>query len=108
MMIALFILADSALSRILYFDPPYDKLLHVGVYGLMALLLKLSGVIRRPVIVWLVIVAVGLGDEFHQDFVWGRESSYVDFMADMIGATMGLLLLAALSKLPLGLVRVQD
>lgn len=96
----IFALADSSLARgELRFDPPMDKVLHASVYGVIALLLKFSGVIKRSMTLWFLVIGIGLLDELHQATVVGRQSSVADLMADAVGVTLGILIIILLTKL---------
>jgi VanZ family protein len=83
-------------------DPTLDWILrksaHLVVYAILAALtvLALSSVaVRRATLAALIIVALyALSDEFHQSFVAGRSPQATDVLIDIIGATIGLLLLA--------------
>lgn len=73
----------------------YDKLLHLSAYIPLgyfvgqALLLPYAA---RVVITILFVAIFGVVDEVHQSFVPGRYSSVYDFYADVIGGTIGVLL----------------
>lgn len=89
----IFGMADSSLAtRSLNFQPPLDKLLHIGVYGIIAALLLCAGIIRSRAGLWLLVVGIGLLDELQQRGIVGRQSSPTDLLADMVGVTLGLLL----------------
>jgi VanZ family protein len=89
----IFGMADSSLATgSLNFQPPFDKLLHIGVYGILAALLWFAGTIRSRIGLWLLVVGIGLLDELQQRGIAGRQSSLIDFLADMVGVTLGLLL----------------
>jgi VanZ family protein len=74
-----------------------DKLLHAIEYAVLALLCYrafrwAAGAQAREYAVALAIVATslyGLTDELHQAYVPLRESSFVDWIADMTGAVIG-------------------
>jgi VanZ family protein len=76
-----------------------DKVLHASVYGVIALLLKFSGVIKRSMTLWFLVIGIGLLDELHQATVVGRQSSVADLMADAVGVTLGILIIILLTKL---------
>lgn len=78
--------------------PHSDKLLHLGAYGLMAILVvrALNAHERwagRILPLWTLAVAAtvlyGLSDEWHQSFVSQRTADAVDLLADGIGAVAG-------------------
>lgn len=78
-----------------------DKVQHFTAYG--ALALALYGAIRRTatsrsIIFWgatsLFIAAFyGVTDEFHQHFVPGRSRSFLDWLADLTGIVIVILIL---------------
>ena len=74
-----------------------DKILHGVEYGILALLCYRafrwaagSAVAQQAVVLAIVAASVyGVTDEVHQAFVPLRESSWQDWLADTIGATIG-------------------
>ena len=76
-----------------------DKVLHAVEYGILALLCYRafrwgSGpvVARQALVLAITTVSVfGLTDEVHQYFVPFRESSWLDWLADTVGAAIGAL-----------------
>ena len=74
-----------------------DKVLHAVEYGILAVLCYRafrwaagSAVARQAVVLAIVTASVyGVTDEVHQFFVPFRESSWLDWLADTIGATIG-------------------
>ncbi len=74
-----------------------DKVLHAVEYGILALLCYRAfrwatgpAVARQAVVLAIVTASVyGITDEAHQLFVPFRESSWQDWLADTIGATIG-------------------
>ncbi len=79
---------------------PYDdKVMHFGVYALLALLVARSVQKEKPlwspgkikIITILFVAAFGLSDELHQAFVPQRFASVFDFLADCAGAVAGCL-----------------
>jgi VanZ family protein len=78
-------------------DDLYDIAGHLGVYGVLAVLLQwaLAGTgVRRPGL-WAFVLAVlyGISDEFHQSFVPGRHPDIFDVATDAVGAWAALRLL---------------
>ncbi len=77
--------------------PHADKVLHFGAYGLWALLGTVPvvrlwpriGGVRLALIVGIAGALYGLGDEWHQSFVPGRDASVGDLAADAAGAFAG-------------------
>lgn len=81
--------------------PKYpDKLVHGTAYfGLTVLLtatlgIRVGGAWGRWAICYLIVAAYGLADEFTQPWV-GRDFDWHDWRADLIGAALGVLLVAA-------------
>ena len=77
---------------------PYDKLVHAGVFAVMAGAIGYASGLRRwPMLLlaWLGAVAVGVLDEWHQISLPGRNASMDDLTADAVGAAIGALALLA-------------
>lgn len=82
-----------------------DKIVHVGEYGLLALLLvfAFTGFDAAKVgagsllAVFFLSVSWGILDEYHQSFVATRESSLLDLAADGAGAAAAVGLVAVLA-----------
>jgi VanZ family protein len=79
-----------------------DKLLHMGVYGLLAALCYISVIhqekfspVRESPFVFTMLIAsfYGLSDELHQLFVTNRECEFWDWLADFAGALIMVLLI---------------
>lgn len=78
--------------------PPLDKVAHASSYGALALFLDRAWrrtrhelpLHRRHLWVFLAVALFGVSDEWHQSFVPGRDCSTLDWLADMIGAKLGL------------------
>ena len=76
-----------------------DKVLHAVEYGILAVLCYRAfrwaagpAVARQAVVLAIVAASVyGVTDEAHQFFVPFRESSWLDWLADTIGAVIGAL-----------------
>lgn len=86
---------------------PFDKVAHFGEYAVLGF--ALAGALRRDAprrwpAAALVAASVaaaalyGASDEFHQRFVAGRDVSFLDWLADVSGATAGALASAALVR----------
>lgn len=66
------------------FPPPWDKLVHIGYFFLLTLLLHRF--IRLPVALVIALsLLLGMADEIHQSFLPGRTAAWDDFLADAIG-----------------------
>lgn len=73
-----------------------DKLVHLSLYACLGFVvlwaLRLTPLRHRPDVVWVAWVMTflyGLSDEIHQSFVPGRSASVGDWMADGLGAIIG-------------------
>lgn len=72
----------------------WDKVLHAGAFGVLALLSAWAlarGPLREatwPVLLAASLIAIlyGATDEFHQSFVPGRDADVFDLFADALGA----------------------
>lgn len=92
-----------------------DKILHAGIYGLLAaaalFAIPAEHYLRRPGLISLAAVLLcllyGISDECHQSFVPGRQPSGLDLAADAAGAaTAALTRLAAERRRQAGSVKL--
>lgn len=74
------------------FAPPWDKLAHGATFFVMTLLLGRGMYMPLP-LVGVVVLAVGVGDEWHQRYLSGRVASGWDLLADAVGIGLALLAL---------------
>jgi len=80
--------------------PPWDKLAHLSAYAVLAAFLELAlrrtrhdlPVYRRHLLIFAAVVFFGATDEWHQCFVPGRDCDVYDWIADGLGAALGLVL----------------
>ena len=76
-----------------------DKLIHAGAYFVLLIFVwrYFRHFTKRPIILGfasLVFCSLyGLTDEWHQSFVPNRHADLYDWLADSIGATMGIIFL---------------
>ncbi len=79
-----------------------DKIVHLGVYGLLAALIYISMIhqekypylVKNVFIITVVFCAAyGASDEFHQYFVPNRDCSFWDWLSDFAGAVIMVLLI---------------
>ncbi len=85
----------------------FDKVAHISAYFAYGLCVQfayfgLSGnPIKKKIILWTLIISAlfGASDEIHQYFVPGRTCDIFDFLADMVGASLSLLLMSTNKKL---------
>lgn len=71
-----------------------DKVVHFGMYGVLAALLVWVWSGRRPTATvvlgtLLAVSAYGALDEWHQQFIPGRSMELGDWLADSVGALVG-------------------
>ena len=72
-----------------------DKFGHFGIYGLLGTLVcRLTQGWRGALSSLVIVSAYGATDEWHQSFVPGRSTEVQDWMADTIGAGVGIVLYA--------------
>jgi len=83
----------------------WDKALHCVEYGGLALLLCRAllgegiGWAAALVVALVATSAYGASDEWHQSFTPGRSSDVRDWMADSLGAAIGLVGVVVISKM---------
>jgi len=65
---------------------PFDKVFHVLAFGSLAMMLWIATDGRRPLLVVVGVMALGLADEARQAFIPGRTADLMDFMADALAA----------------------
>lgn len=86
------------LSRILArFPDGADKVGHAGAYAVLGALLTLAT--GRVWLAVLLATLFGVSDEIHQYFVPGRAADVYDVVADGVGALIGALSVAFLSRI---------
>ncbi len=82
-----------------------DKVLHFASYFILSVLLNCSlrlqnkypAARKYSVLITLIITALyGMLDELHQELIPGREADIKDWIADMAGATLGMLFTASI------------
>jgi VanZ family protein len=100
---AIFIVSSRPGDELPSAFPHADKLVHAAVYGVLGALLAVAagGGARRPgasVAALLLAAAYGASDEWHQGFVPGRDPSFFDLVADILGAAGGIFLVARRSE----------
>jgi len=70
--------------------PPWDKLAHVAFFFVFALLL--ARFVGLPIALVIVLaLVVGAADELHQFWLPGRTAGWDDWLADGVGAGLGLI-----------------
>jgi VanZ family protein len=75
-----------------------DKLVHGGLYSMLGLSLAWgwarTGFAGSTVLLLIIGAGYGALDEWHQSFVPGRDANLGDWMADVVGVMLGLMLFA--------------
>jgi len=73
------------------FNAPWDKVVHLGTYGLMAMLIGLA--FRRMPLPLVLLMTVGIGacDEIAQLYIPGRSADIGDYAADGLGCLLVIL-----------------
>lgn len=70
------------------FPGSLDMAAHFATFGLIAVLLWLSLQRGHPLLVIMIVSAIGAADEFHQYFLSGRSASLEDLAADIFAAVV--------------------
>jgi VanZ family protein len=78
------------------FPPPWDKVVHITAYGIIAILAGMAYPNRPLALILLLTVCIGGSDEIHQIFIPGRHAGFDDLTADLVG---GLIALPGITKL---------
>jgi VanZ family protein len=79
------------------FPAPWDKLAHAAFFSIFAFLL--ARFVGLPItLVIMLALLVGAADEIHQIFLPGREAGLDDWLADAVGACLGLILVKRIRK----------
>ena len=82
-----------------HFLPPWlptDKVAHMVLFGVQAVLIAAPSALRSRRVwlgAWALATLWGAVDETHQFWVPGRTADPMDWLADLIGAAVGLALL---------------
>jgi len=80
------------------FTPPIDKIAHAAVFGLIAMMLWFVFDRRYPLLVIGLVAMTGAADEIHQLFLPGRCAEAGDWIADVCGACLPIVVLIASRK----------
>jgi len=75
------------------FPAPYDKLAHSVYFTTLAVLLWFGTGGRWPVLLFLVVSAIGGLDELHQSSLPGRVADFYDYLTDTVAAGLVITLL---------------
>ena len=89
----LFLLSAVPLTGEVSWFPVNDKVIHVGLYGVLGITLARARVhsgVTWPHVAFVMLGALyGITDEWHQAFVPGRSVSLLDWIADVTGVLLG-------------------
>jgi VanZ family protein len=77
--------------------PGVDKLVHAGLFLLLALTARWAG-IGRSVVIGVLVLYAAVSEVVQGLDVIGRDASPADWIADLLGVLAGLLVWAALSR----------
>jgi VanZ family protein len=78
--------------------PPWDKLVHLAWFAVLAGLLHLGLGLRRGLWVVAFCVGVGLWDEWRQLSLPGRSAGWDDLLFDALGIALGVMLAGWLGR----------
>src|SRR5687768_13450434 len=67
---------------------PMDKVFHALAYGSLTMMLWIATGGRRPVLLVVGVMALGLVDEARQSFIPTRSADLLDFVADALAACL--------------------
>lgn len=68
------------------FPAPYDKLAHFVTFAALSLVLWIGVEGKWPVLVFMLVVAIGGLDELRQFYLPGRQAGWDDFLVDALAA----------------------
>ena len=92
MLLLLFIWGGNQPEAAGLIPPPWDKLVHLAWFAVLAGLLHFGLGLRRGVWVAAFCVGVGLWDEWRQLTLPGRSAGLVDLLFDGLGIVLGMAL----------------
>jgi len=87
-MVAMLFYASAKPAGQPFIPPPLDKLVHFGYYAVLTILLIVAAGGRGVLIAALVVIGVGAADELFQSTVPQRQADWLDFAADIVGASV--------------------
>lgn len=97
LVILLFILGAQPFAAGL-FPAPWDKLAHFLFFGSLAGLVWMASGGSRPLLVVLIVAAIGAADELHQRNLPGRDPDVMDFLTDVLAATCTVTMMSYLRR----------
>ncbi len=105
--VAIFLVSNREQPEIFYeFFTFQDKVAHLlayfvfGITIIIALASNIQSIKLKKIMIWTLLIGTlfGLSDEIHQYFVPGRESDFFDWIADLFGISLSLLLAKNLTR----------
>lgn len=77
-----------------------DKVAHLAAFGVQAAFIDIAWrrthpalpLVRRRILIFIIVAVFSASDELHQRFVPGRSCDVYDWLADALGAGLGLIL----------------
>lgn len=85
-------------SQAVLFNVIFRKSVHLGAFGILAVLFYHSFENRRFFIAWLTTTLYAVTDELHQAFLPDRTGSIIDVGIDSLGAFLALILIKIYKK----------
>ena len=98
LMVAFLFYASAKPAGLPLIPPPWDKLVHLGYYAALTVLLIVAFGGRGALIAVLVVIGVGAADELFQSTVPQRQADVLDFAADIAGALVAATVFVQLSR----------
>lgn len=87
-MVAALFYGSAAPTSVPALESPWDKLAHLVYFAALAVLFVVATGTRSLLTAVIVVGFVGMADELVQSTVPYRDASWVDFAADLIGASV--------------------
>jgi VanZ family protein len=94
LMVAALFIGGSQPEAAGIFDAHWDKLAHFAYFGALAALLQIAMNLRQPLLVFVVVTAIGAADELAQTQLPGRHADLPDLATDMVAAAVVLTAMA--------------
>ena len=88
LMVAALFYASAKPAGLPLVPPPWDKLVHLGYYAVLTVLLIVAFGGRGALLAAIVVVGVGAADELFQSTVPQRQADWLDLAADAVGAVV--------------------
>lgn len=98
LMVAALFYASAKPAGLPLVPPPWDKLVHLGYYAALTVLLIVAFGGRGVVVAALVVIGIGAADELFQSTVPQRQADWLDFAADILGALIAATALSRIAR----------